>query len=84
MKTLKLKAPGKVNLRLDVFRKRPDGYHDLRMLNSMINVFDDIDIGIVDKGITVNCANDPLVPSGEENIVYRAAKEKDVGRMLPL
>lgn len=75
MKTLKLKAPGKVNLRLDVLGRRPDGYHDLRMLNSMVNVFDEIDIDIVDRGITVICEDDPQVPSGEDNIVYRAAKE---------
>jgi 4-diphosphocytidyl-2-C-methyl-D-erythritol kinase len=75
MKTIKLKAPAKVNLRLDVLSKRSDGYHDLRMLNSAVSLFDDIEINIVEKGITVECYNDPLVPSGEANIAFQATKE---------
>ena len=29
MEKIELKAYGKINLGLDVIRKRPDGYHDL-------------------------------------------------------
>ncbi len=75
MQTLKLKSPGKLNLRLDVLGKRPDGYHDLRMLNSTISLYDDIEINLTERGITVFCENDPNVPSGEDNIVYKATKE---------
>ncbi len=75
MQTLKLKSPGKINLRLDVLGKRADGYHDVRMLNSTISLSDDIEINLVEKGIKVECENDPHVPSGEDNIVYKATKE---------
>lgn len=75
MKTLKLKSPGKINFRLDVLGKRSDGYHDLRMLNSAISIYDDVELELIDRGIEVDCVNDPLVPSGEENIVFRVAKE---------
>lgn len=75
MKTLKLRSPGKVNFRLDVLGKRSDGYHDLRMLNSAISIYDDLELEIVDKGIEVFCDDDPAVPSGEDNIVFRASKE---------
>lgn len=75
MKTLKLQSPGKINLRLDVLGKRSDGYHDLRMLNSAVTVFDDIEVNIIERGIVVECADDFNVPSGEDNIVYRATKE---------
>src|SRR3990167_9219071 len=75
MKTLKLKSPGKVNLRLDVLSRRADGYHELRMLNSAVSVYDDVEIEIIERGIVVECTNDPLAPTGEDNIVYRAAKE---------
>ncbi|MBI2339443.1 MAG: 4-(cytidine 5'-diphospho)-2-C-methyl-D-erythritol kinase [Deltaproteobacteria bacterium] len=75
MKTLKLQSPGKINLRLDVLGKRNDGYHDLRMLNSAVSVYDDIELNIIDRGIVVEVADDPRVPSGEDNIVFRAAKE---------
>jgi 4-diphosphocytidyl-2-C-methyl-D-erythritol kinase len=75
MKVLKLKSPGKINLRLDVIGKRADGYHDLQMINSLVNVYDDIEIELIDKGLIVECTNDTNVPSGEENIVYKVAKE---------
>ena len=32
MRELKLKAMAKINLGLDVLRKREDGYHELRMI----------------------------------------------------
>lgn len=75
MKTMKLRSPGKVNFRLEVLKKRPDGYHDLRMLNSMISIYDDIELETIEKGVEVICENDPGVPDGEENIVYKACKE---------
>ena len=75
MKVLKLKSPGKINLRLDVFDKRPDGYHNIRMLNSAVNVYDDIEIQLVERGVEIVCDNDPLVPLGEDNIAFKACKE---------
>lgn len=75
MKTLKLKSPGKVNLRLDVYRKRADGYHEVRMLNSAVSLYDEIQIDVIDRGVEVLCAHNLQVPSGEQNIVYAAAKE---------
>lgn len=75
MKVLKLKSPGKINLRLDILGKKSDGYHELRMLNSMVNIYDELEISSIEKGVEVECDNDPNVPNGEENIVYGAAKE---------
>ena len=39
---IELQAYGKVNLGLDVLRRRPDGYHDLDMIMQMVDVYDDI------------------------------------------
>lgn len=75
MKTLKIKSPGKINLRLDVMGKRSDGYHELRMINSAVSIYDDIELEVIDRGIEVITENDPLVPPGIDNIVYGAAKE---------
>lgn len=75
MKILKLKSPAKLNLRLDVLRKRGDGYHDLRMLNSAISIYDDIELEVIERGIEIECEGDPLVPSTEDNIVYKTSKE---------
>lgn len=75
MKVIKLKSPAKINFRLDVMKKRHDGYHDLRMINSAITIFDDIECTLIERGIVVEVENDANVPAGEENIVYQVAKE---------
>jgi 4-diphosphocytidyl-2-C-methyl-D-erythritol kinase len=82
MKTLRIEAPAKVNYRLDVLRKREDGYHDLRMVMQRIDLCDLIDITITDApGITVTC-NRTGVPDGPGNIAWRAADLllKEAGR----
>ncbi len=73
MKTLRLEAPAKVNYRLDVLRKRPDGYHDLRMIMQRIDLCDAVDITVTDSpGIRVTCGR-AGVPDGPGNIAWRAA-----------
>ena len=42
MREIKLKARAKINLGLDVVRKREDGYHEVRMIMQMINLYDRI------------------------------------------
>jgi 4-diphosphocytidyl-2-C-methyl-D-erythritol kinase len=70
MKTLRLEAPAKVNYRLDVLRKRPDGYHELRMVMQRIDLSDLIDITITDiPGIRVTCGR-AGVPDGPGNIAW--------------
>lgn len=75
MKIIKLKSPAKLNFRLDVLEKRTDGYHDLRMINSAINLYDEIECTLIERGIIVECENDNSVPNGEDNITYQVAKE---------
>jgi 4-diphosphocytidyl-2-C-methyl-D-erythritol kinase len=73
MKTLTIEAPAKVNYRLDVLRKRPDGYHELRMVMQRIDLCDSIEITLADNpGIRVTCGRDG-VPDGPGNIAWRAA-----------
>lgn len=74
MQSLTLHAPAKVNLRLDVLGKRSDGYHDLRTMMERVNIQDEIEIRIVEKGISVQSDNEE-VPRDEDNIVFRALKE---------
>ena len=68
-------SPAKVNLRLEILHKRKDGYHELRMINTLVSLCDTIRIRLVEKGIVLHAFDDPQVPSGEENIAYRACKE---------
>ena len=49
MKTVTIKAPAKVNLTLDVTGKRPNGYHDLKMIMQTISVFDEIKLSLTES-----------------------------------
>lgn len=74
MREVKLKARAKINLGLDVVRKREDGYHEVRMIMQMINLYDKITLRKkTEPGITVT-ANLSYLPVNEDNLVYRAAK----------
>ena len=74
MKSLTLKAPAKVNYVLDVIRRRPDGYHDLRMVMQRVNLSDEISITLADtQDITVTCGKNG-VPDGPGNIAWKAAR----------
>ena len=74
MDKMELKALGKINLGLDVLGKRPDGYHDVRMVMQTIYLYDQITVtkrkepGI---GLSTNLF---YLPVNENNLAYRAAK----------
>lgn len=73
MKTVTLKAPAKVNYRLDVLRRRPDGYHDLRMIMQRFDLCDEVTLALTESpGIRVVCGREG-VPDGPDNIAWRAA-----------
>lgn len=75
MDKLALKAYGKINLGLDVLRKRPDGYHDLKMIMQMVDVYDDIVITKTDRKDEIVVATDRFVLENEKgNLAYMAAK----------
>ena len=73
MNCLQLFSPAKVNLRLDILGKRPDGYHDIRTIFQKISLGDDLTLAIIKSGIEVACDN-PQVPCGEGNLAHAAAK----------
>jgi 4-diphosphocytidyl-2-C-methyl-D-erythritol kinase len=71
---MELKATAKINLGLDVLRKREDGYHDLRMVMQMTGMFDRISMFPRARrpGISFR-TNLPYIPANENNLAYRAA-----------
>jgi 4-diphosphocytidyl-2-C-methyl-D-erythritol kinase len=74
MAELNLKAMAKVNLGLDVLRKREDGYHDLRMIMQSVYLYDKITLRESAKpGITVR-TNLSYLPVNQNNLVYKAAQ----------
>ena len=43
MKTFRIKAYAKINLGLDVLRRRPDGYHEVKMIMQTVDLYDDLE-----------------------------------------
>ena len=67
-------APAKINLFLDVIRKREDGYHDLGTLFQTIDAGDTVSAELrLDGNITL-CYNEPQNYPLESDLVYKAAK----------
>ncbi len=74
MRTLRLESPAKVNLRLEILRKRDDGYHEIRTIFQKISLHDTIHFSLnKGEGISIT-TNQPNLPVGQNNLVYRAAQ----------
>ena len=74
MDTIRLKARAKINLGLDVVRRREDGYHEVKMVMQMLRLYDQSDIEKTqESGIFVR-SNLSFLPTDERNIAYKAAK----------
>lgn len=85
---MRLRAMAKINLGLDVLRKREDGYHEVRMIMQTIQMYDLLDIRKKSEPGIILSTNLPYVPSDERNLVYKAAKllmdEFEVGEGLSM
>lgn len=73
MKEISVKALAKINLGLDVVRKRADGYHEVRMVMQTIHLFDRLEITRNQSGRITMSTNLPFLPTNENNLVYKAA-----------
>lgn len=68
------RAYAKVNLALDVIRRRADGYHEVRMIMQTVDLCDILTFTRQDNpGIVVMTDKEEL-PGDESNLIYRAAK----------
>lgn len=74
MYEMRLRALAKINLGLDVLRRRDDGYHEVRMIMQTLKMYDKITIRkMKEPGIQLK-SNLFYVPENESNLAYRAAK----------
>ncbi len=74
MDKIQLKALAKINLGLDVLRRREDGYHEVKMIMQTISLCDELELRRTRQpGIQVR-TNLPYLPTNENNLVYKAAK----------
>ena len=69
---MKIKAPAKLNLSLEIMGKRPDGYHDISSIFQTVSLFDSIDVQPADEiYLDTPGFNLPFT----ENIIYKTALE---------
>lgn len=76
---LLVKAPAKINLSLDVLHKRPDGYHEVEMIMTTIDLADRIELALLDNDVIKIVSLNRFVPDDQRNLAYQAAsilKEK--------
>ena len=74
MNKIKLRAMAKINLGLDVVKRREDGYHEVRMIMQTIKMYDKITIRKRDDNEIKVKTNLHYLPTDENNLVYKAAK----------
>ena len=70
---MEIKAHAKLNLTLDVLGKRPDGYHDLRMVMQSIELADTLTLTRNDTGELRVGTNLHFLPNNERNLAAQAA-----------
>ncbi|MBU8658436.1 4-(cytidine 5'-diphospho)-2-C-methyl-D-erythritol kinase [Bacillus pumilus] len=68
------KAPAKINLSLDVHGKRPDGYHEVEMVMTTIDLADRLELTELDKDEIRVSSHNRFVPDDQRNLAYQAAK----------
>lgn len=74
MDKISLKALAKINLGLDVVRRREDGYHEVRMVMQTIHLFDRVNIEKTSEpGIRIK-TNLSYLPVNENNLIYKAGR----------
>ena len=68
-------APAKINLSLKILGGRPDGFHEIETFIAPISLGDELKVekNKAAEGVEFRC-DDSSVPTGDENLVVRAAK----------
>lgn len=72
--SVRIDVPAKVNLWLEVLRRRDDGYHDLSSLMLPIGIYDHLELtSRREGGVSLEC-DAPGVPADGSNLAWRAAE----------
>ena len=72
-KRLQFKTPAKINLGLQINKKRKDGFHELETLFQMVAWFDDIELEEAQEKVELFC-DTPGIPNDKTNLVVKAAR----------
>src|SRR5439155_448213 len=66
-------APAKINLHLEVLRRRADGYHDLETLMVAVGLYDTLEFKDDSSGDVRLSCDRPDLSTGPDNLICRAA-----------
>lgn len=83
MKRYTQTAPAKVNLALDILGRRPDGYHEMRMVMQTVSLFDTLAFEEAEEGFTLSARGFEL-PAGKKTLEQRAAEAFFTAAGLPM
>ncbi|MFM8470857.1 MAG: 4-(cytidine 5'-diphospho)-2-C-methyl-D-erythritol kinase [Limisphaerales bacterium] len=72
MSTVVRQSPCKVNLLLNILRKRDDGFHELETVMQPVQLCDRLEVSPAASGINLAC-NQPALPVDGTNLVHKAA-----------
>lgn len=78
---MKIKSYAKVNLGIEIVGKRPDGYHDIRVLFQTIDLADILDFKVIQRDGIFLSGNEASISWGEDNLIFKAARllKKETG-----
>ncbi|WP_017729512.1 4-(cytidine 5'-diphospho)-2-C-methyl-D-erythritol kinase [Halalkalibacterium ligniniphilum] len=68
-----IKAPAKINLSLDVLHKRQDGFHEVEMIMTTVDLADRIDLTEIEEDKIIVDVSEGFVPNDQRNLAYQAA-----------
>lgn len=68
------KAPAKINLMLDVLHKRPDGFHEVEMIMTMVDLADRLELSELPRDTIIISSQAGYIPLDEKNLAFQAAK----------
>lgn len=74
MENLVKRAYGKINLGLDVLGKRPDGYHDVKMIMQTVDIFDTLTFVKRGDDKIILSSNKRELPHDDDNLICKAAR----------
>lgn len=74
MERISIHAMAKINLGLDVLRRRENGYHDVKMIMQTVNIYDTLDFVKLQEAKIVVKTDTMELPTDENNLIYKAAK----------
>lgn len=68
------KAPAKINLSLDVLYKRPDGFHEVEMVMTMVDLADRLEMSELPRDTIIISSQAGYIPLDEKNLAFQAAR----------